>query len=139
MRNFVEMLLGWSPLQIGVYFARLIPKQLFTSWSFANMLKLYQMLKSFDYHMAFPNDPLTLLSMIFTGHPFKRDNAILWEFIIEGFLWLIWNELNLCTFEEKETEFLQFFDHLMYTSLSWCKFTKFILWLQPYFSYCTNE
>lgn len=39
--------------------------------------------------LVFPDDPLILLQVILTGHPFKQGKEIIWNYFVKAFFWLI--------------------------------------------------
>lgn len=64
-----------------------------------------KILVTFNYHMVFLNKPLILLLILFLGHPFSKEKAVLWQFFIKAFIWNNWLEWNRCIFEDKAVEF----------------------------------
>lgn len=79
--------------------------------------------KSCKSLMHILDDTFSLINMLLRGHPFKKDGETLFC-IIKGFLRFIWKERNHRILKGMDMDFILFFDHICYTSLSWYKLTS---------------
>lgn len=69
--------------------------------------------------------PMSLLALSHTGHPFIDEKRTIWINFIKAFLWITWKEMNNRLFNENGSSFDNFFDHITYLTMSWCKCTSF--------------
>lgn len=122
MTSFIPGCLICLFLFTGVFFAKKDAKSqshIFTSCSkTSNFWK--DILSSFNWKVALPNNPRSLLLDTLDGHPFEWKKASS-DNIIRKFFWVTWIEMNQRPVIDKEQAYDIFYYNIIYLAISWCK------------------